>query len=1040
MAYLRVDDAGLLQDIASREEFAAPSPSDSDLGDTFWHPGGEIPAEFRLHGAQLFAKNYHNPHTPYSRLLLMWAPGTGKTIGALSVAKKYINEFRARKHTSPEHRPSVFVIGFTKAVIQSEMLRNPGLGFVTQAEVTERQRLYALAQGGPSTSPEFRKYAGYVGMLQRKLVDRAREGYFQFFGYKEFALRLFIQTTKGANEDFSVADLFVHSDTREEFVDAMGRAEQAGLVRVNAALITSLRQGLIIADEIHVVYNTRDRNMYGIALQYALDSLPPDDAPRALFMSATPVTGSATEIVDLLNLLVPRAHLPDQRPVRTSDLFASYTPPTFKPHAHALIERLTTGRVCLASNTDTSEYPDVLWEGEGDPEVPFIKLIKCTYSREHLSAIRVEGGRPFNRDFAYPNPDPPPSHTLNADKVLAGDAKWLQKQGIQTVGDSQLGGPFLAAQLSVCSAKYHAFVTRLRAYLSAGDSGKVLAFHMYARGAGVNLIAQILVSNGFALYGTPSTIHTICAICGVARQKHSKRHAYRPATVAVVSSSLPATVIDQLRNKFNSSENMNGEVIKVFLGSRIILQSLNFLGVRIQVTLAIPYDIESLIQLHGRSRRRGGHSMLPPEKRNVTHWVFVLEDPSGEIPDELGVYRYKAKEFAPIQAIMETLARSAVNAFAVDFPETPQLGSVSVVPLVRPPASLQKATYFAYGAVHDRINIITQLVKKALSHSPVWKYADLEAWLALPDPELLPLVMSMVTKQPNKTVMVKEGRKYSLISPQVRRGEQGRRIAMAGEYVLAVPVDSSNRPLLYTECYVRNREINKLRAFSTRKYIENTHASAIFKTQVQRYMDSGAGDEFLVTLPAAFHYSLMKAIVEQTASLREAGKRAGAVYRGFRMLVARKQVRKLVGPGSGDDIVGYVGGQDVHLRVGSKWIAASKEEAGIEVRQRENTIAVGYTEDHVRGVRFKLRDPVQKIAQADLRDTRSLAKGAVCSTRAKADQIDLLAKLRVSETTDKRSRCDLIRDALLAREKEARRTNGVRWFYLFNDVMPDLKV
>lgn len=1054
MAYLQIGEVPsreFLQDIASREEFATQARHDADTKESFWPMDGEMKKTFRLHGGQSFARNYHNPDTPYSRLLLIWPPGTGKTIAALSVGKKYVNEFRNRKNTLPEHRPSVFVIGFTKAVIQSEMLRNPELGFVTQAEVIERQHLYNIAQrSGSTTSPESRRYAGYVGMLQRRFVNRPRGGYFQFYGYKEFALRLFVLTAKGTKEDFNVGNMFTASKTREEFVESMSHAEQEGLVRVNSDLIASMRQGLIIADEIHVVYNMRERNMYGIALQYALDSLPPAEAPRALFMSATPMTGSSTEIIDLLNLLVPRECLPANKPLHVNDLFSSLTPPKLRPEALKTIRELTVGRICVATMSDTSEYPEVLWAGERDPDIPYIKIIKCIYSPEHLEALKAGNGRPYNQDFAFPNPDKPPSFTLDQDTIIGAAANWKQKQGIQIVGsgrDTQISGPFLAAQLKKCSTKYYQFVKDLLAYIRKGDSGKILAFHMYVHGAGANLIAQILIHNGFILEGTSSTAQTICSVCGVVRSKHGagKGHTYRPAVVAVVTSEMSNSSLDQTRNRFNSAQNINGEKIKVLLGSRVILQSLNFLAVRVQVTLAIPYDINSLVQLLGRSDRRGGHSMLPADKQNVTYWIYVFEDPSGSYPDELSTYRRKSQEFEPIQQIGRAMVETAVNAFATVFPKESSLNSLAIKPEVgKPLPTKSRATYFAYGAVHDRIQVISQMIKKAMSHSPVWTYDDLQEWLmksgVLDHGEryLFSMSLSLLSRKSNKTVMIKEGVKYRLVSPQVKRNNQGRRIVPVGQYIVAAPIDPDNRPRVYTECYLRQLATNTRHQLNLRHYVEQSRASGIFASQVASFISTAANAKFLVELDSSFHYSLMKTIVvgKATGNIKKACDMAKPIYQAFRMLVTRKQV----GSGSGADIVGYVGPQDVHvLAPNGKWLTIGKSEAGIESRHKENNIIVGYTEEKHREVRFKLREPAQKIVAAPIRDSRSLAKGAVCATRPKEEQLSILDKLKV-KLQPKQNRCDAIQSALLQKERDSRQTNGLRWFYLFNDSMPDLKV
>jgi hypothetical protein len=450
---------------ARSEASSAPHPYGFGLpggpGDGAARDGAGVPTipGLRLHGAQLFVGSFSNPDTPFTRLLLNWQTGAGKTIGAITIAQEYVRQYRSRITVPPKDRPTVFVVGFTKTIIQAEMLRHPEFGFVSPEEAVELRRLHALseASGGPAT-PESRHYSSYVGVLKRRITDRARGGYYQFAGYKEFANRLFVVTRAGAARGFSVAGLYTRGgpargarDDEDEddeddeagdeeeptFLERIDAAVEAGDVEVNAELLDALRGGLIVADEIHNTYNIQTKNNYGVALQYALDKIASEDpqaAPRAVFMSATVTGGSAMEIVDLLNFLVPVHTLPGGRRLRRADFFRPsegadgrrVTTPL--PGALDRIGRLSAGRVSFLLDTDEASYPRRIFEGEAlaNPlekgDIAYLRFTPCPMSffhektlahmlglRRPRSAAAERVAIPANAytlyDMAYPNPE-----------------------------------------------------------------------------------------------------------------------------------------------------------------------------------------------------------------------------------------------------------------------------------------------------------------------------------------------------------------------------------------------------------------------------------------------------------------------------------------------------------------------------------------------------------------------------------------------------------------------------------------------------------
>jgi len=443
--------SNLLYDIASRKEYYIFKPAEereyydvrgfitpTSMNKYLTAPG------LQLSSAQLFIRNFQNPNTEFSRILINWQTGVGKSIAAISIGNEFIRQYRIRALLG-EDLATVFIISFTvKETIKEDMLKYPEFGFVSKSEVEElaRMRQEVIIQG----STEAKMLSNMYSALGRRITDKTRGGNYQFYGYKEFANRLFIITQKGVKEKFDVQSLFMPSKNTEDetFTEIINSAIVGGYVIINEDLLNSLKNGLIIADEIHNVYNILEKNNYGIAIQYVLNILE-DNAPRAVFMSATPMTGSASEIVDLLNLLVPKSYM--KKELKRSDFFYKTTKHidfktykiiefeessnsangiesvindnelkkqylklsaelnsdiiessidnTFlvselKPNAREQISQLSAGRVSFLLDTDVNLYPKKIFIGDTYDYIPYLKITKCPMSKLHEDTIAFE--------------------------------------------------------------------------------------------------------------------------------------------------------------------------------------------------------------------------------------------------------------------------------------------------------------------------------------------------------------------------------------------------------------------------------------------------------------------------------------------------------------------------------------------------------------------------------------------------------------------------------------------------------------------------
>jgi len=514
MAYRPVPEAGsatpdaakdFIANLAARKEFrvySAPTVPRSRPPDQQWAGflvGRGRPLALpglRLDGGQLFVVNFMNPDTPYKRLLIKWQTGVGKSLPVARIGNEFIRQYLARGALG-ERPPSVFVIGFTvHETIQEEMIHHPELGFVTAAEVSELRRLRAAQASQGPASPEARQYSAVVGALRRRTTDKARGGYYQFYGYREFANRLFIVTRQGLAAGLDIQALFrgeVSSDSKGDskndaqgFGELLRAAVRRGEIVVNEELLDDLRGGLIIADEIHDTFNIVERNFYGIAIQYALDVL--DDQVRAIYMSATPTGGSAAGVVDMLGLLVPRSELPGGAPLKRSDFFtrsavsaeaaamdeddadseapANFVVSRLREGALEKIASLAAGRVSTLFDSDTEAYPRRIFVGEEVPGVPYLRLTLCPMSPFHERTLAHEKARSGKSessglaagaytlfDMAFPNPDFPPDaaasgnpntyglywSTETAHKLARADDKWKAEAGVTVLRGAEAG-------------------------------------------------------------------------------------------------------------------------------------------------------------------------------------------------------------------------------------------------------------------------------------------------------------------------------------------------------------------------------------------------------------------------------------------------------------------------------------------------------------------------------------------------------------------------------------------------------------------------
>ena len=401
MSYPEINDEGFVSDLLSRKEFYSLK---ADPDRNFKDPAEArsdvlLSGHLKIHSYQLFVGNLMNPDTPYKRLHLGWTPGTGKTLGALYIASKFIKVYHkmyanlaaktqaSRRNYAEMDRntPTIFVLGFggTKSAFIRDLLKYPEFGFISVMEKEELMKRQQLANSG--LPDDIRHLKEYSSMLKKRIWNKNKDGFFKFFGYDEFVNRLFHSDDIKLTDLEAIAIQKLRAGETTTLEDVFREYIAEGKIHVNTQLLAMFENSLLICDEIHDTYNMNMKNNRGVAIQYVLDSVP---SLRFLSMSATPINNSPTEIVELINYLVPK-----EQKISKKGFFSNTR--TLIPGKLEEIGKLTAGRLSFIQDVDIKYFPRREFNGEtlfiphevdnmraGDA-IPYLKFIPCPMSKFH---------------------------------------------------------------------------------------------------------------------------------------------------------------------------------------------------------------------------------------------------------------------------------------------------------------------------------------------------------------------------------------------------------------------------------------------------------------------------------------------------------------------------------------------------------------------------------------------------------------------------------------------------------------------------------
>ena len=795
MSYLEVEDKDFYNDINKRKEFIENFIDESDKDNYY------IDGEFKrnnkmvLNNYQKFITNFINPNTKFSRLLLCHSTGVGKTITSLSTAINFIEIYKKeRLFNVTENSGMVYIIGFTKSIFKRELLSRPEFGIVSNEEINNLNELkkqimkYNLDMDKIKLKELKKKYS-------IRLKSKKGNGYFEFIGYKKLVNKLIIKVD--TNYKLQISSI------KDE--DELNIYIEKNILKLNQSFLDSFDKSLIICDEIHNVYNSLDINNWGLCLKIIFNYYATKNSIRVLLLSATPINNKPIEIISLLELLNNNLRIKKNTIFDTENNISIDGLKIIKKNIMGKISYLKDMNLdlypskeimgekipgidyinfikCPMSNLHFQTYAKVSkeyiesksldeydvededYEIDDDENVDIEEIKSITKSLKQYP-INLEMNNRYLNDFVIPDPEnirkvPIGIFTKNdiIKNITNATRKWKSEYDVDIIKDDKLlkntltGNFLMEENLKKYSTKYYNMLNTIKECIIK-DNGKIFIYHNFVQVSGIIFIGEILKVNGFLELNDLPVKHSRCGVCYDFKFKHDELkkyniiHEFKPIRFMSVSSLLTKNIIEKQLGQFNMDSNMNGDDIKIILGSQAIKESYDLKAVQNLIILHQPVNISTLIQIFGRAIRKNSHINLPIEKRKVSIFILVSTMPK-YIQDksksyiytfEEMKYKYKINIYKIIQKINNIFIENAIDLkinYNINFPKENKyktskrdiydINYIDEKKLTKIDYNNLNLHTFQSYYYNDEINISKYIIKRLfIEYSKVWTFKDL---------------------------------------------------------------------------------------------------------------------------------------------------------------------------------------------------------------------------------------------------------------------------------------------------------------------------
>lgn len=653
--YPSLEDPAFYEKLTAKKEFIDPNTESADAAPYESYEKESLircsETAFKLSPHQIFVKRFLSPVTPYNGILLYHSVGVGKTCSAISIAEQHIGLYNKK----------------VLVVLSSNLKDNFKKQIFDLTRYDIEKNIANLCTGTKYPDMVIDRKNIPLDIFEKRINKLINERY-QFIGYKE--LVNLMEKIKKRIEKSSM-DPARHKQRYEEKIREY------------------FSDRLIIIDEAHNLRMPSENGKKKISSAFnELFQIVVNT--KLLLMTATPVFNDPREIIWLINLLLTN----DKRPsISISNVFDKSGAVTKK--GAVILGNAVKGYVSFMRGENPFSFPFRVYpkqtgdknmiktmpsfdmKGNVIPESNRIKTLQLIGSELSPKQIMIyEQLQPKLQEEDFDDSD---DDEGEVDEKISNDMQnMLQLCNIvypsenpsRTFGEKGFNECFLKSKvtkkikyeyrtkeqfLSQCYIKQYApKLARVVDYVKKAE-GIVFIYSQYYY-SGIIPIALALEHIGFNKLG--GNIGENFSI----DQQVPLINGKRPNYVILSRNKDLSPNNDKEIAIAKSTENSDGQVIKVVIVSKIGTEGIDFKRIREMHLIDPWYNMNRAEQIIGRGIRTCSHIDLPKEKRNVSIFLHAVTMPENEEESiDLRVYRIAENKQKNIQVVENILKSSAVD-------------------------------------------------------------------------------------------------------------------------------------------------------------------------------------------------------------------------------------------------------------------------------------------------------------------------------------------------------------------------------------------
>jgi hypothetical protein len=535
--------------------------------------------DFKLREQQVITTNFLSPDNPYRGILLMHGTGTGKTCTAISIAEQF-------KDQVTKYNTKIYVLTSGPNIrenFKSELLFCTGETYLKNKQLLEQM-----------TNDEIER--------ERKIGIYNALQYYKILSYKTFYKKVL-------GEKIAEKKL-VGEETGAKIKTSYKKTEEGDYEReIVVDKITNMDNSLLIVDEAHNITG----NEYGEAMKKIIKN---SKNLKIVLLSATPMKNLADDIIDMLNFLRPV-----NDPIKRDMVFTgekNYMM-KFKEGGIEYLRKMATSYISFFRGNMPYTFADRVDKGKISDGLLFTPVVRCKLRDFQLSTYseatkdfddKLDRASSAASNFVYPGLDSNGKlkgfHSTeglnkvlnqlnNTDKLVKEIDKNIVKIDKDDIGNfiiesenKNITGNILKLKyLKYFSSKFYKCLKKLNKLVDGQKgTGTAFVYSNLVKAGGIELFAEVLKVNGYLEYNEDNSNYnisdnTIDARTGLTfgefKKKFKNTTDFTPATYLVITGGvddsgedIPEIKQKIIRTVFNNVENIDGKLIKLVLGSKVM--------------------------------------------------------------------------------------------------------------------------------------------------------------------------------------------------------------------------------------------------------------------------------------------------------------------------------------------------------------------------------------------------------------------------------------------------------------------------------------